>query len=188
VPGLPMRRVAASMGMLVSAAVLGGCEYADAGPLAGASPAALPSGSGAVPASPGAQEEAHPRRLIADVEAQLGPETDRQVISVLGGMGSTGSHLMGIVPDHGMYVIRAACSPGAEAKLTVSQGSVQVLTVEFPCSGPHESTLKLWAGPVSATLAPTGPGESSVAAMRLEKAPATPTAGPLTTAGENSSP
>jgi hypothetical protein len=99
VPGLAMRRVAASMGMLVSTAVLGGCEYADADPMAGASPATLPSGSGAVPAIPGAQEEARPRRLIADLEAQLGPETDRQVISVLGGMGSTGSHLMGIVPD-----------------------------------------------------------------------------------------
>ncbi|RAX44500.1 hypothetical protein DQ354_15345 [Arthrobacter sp. AQ5-06] len=123
------------------------------------------------------------------MEAQLGPETDRRVASMLGGMGNTGSSLMGLVPDHGPYLIRATCSPspGPAAKLTVSQGGVQFLDLEVPCGDPFESTVQLTAGRVTATLSPTSGGES-VAALRIERAPAEPPASPTPAAPASSSP
>lgn len=184
------RGAAATACMLVAAFGLSACEYADAEPLPGASTAALPPVPGDGPASPSAQEQARQLELIAEVEAQLGPETDRRVASMLGGMGNTGSSLMGLVPDHGSYLIRAACSPGPgpAAKLTVSQGSVQLLDLEVPCGDPFESTLQLTAGRVTATLSPTSRGESSVAALRIETAPAEPPASPAPAAPASSSP
>ncbi|MCO4254616.1 hypothetical protein [Pseudarthrobacter cellobiosi] len=184
------RGAAAAACMLVAAFGLSACEYADSEPLPGASTAALPPVPGDGPGSPSAQEEARQLELIAEVEAQLGPETDRRVASTLGGMGNTGSSLMGLVPDHGSYLIRVACSPslGPAAKLTVSQGSVQLLDLQVLCGDPFESTVQLTAGRVTATLAPTSGGESSVAALRIEKAPAGPLAGPAPVAPASSSP
>ncbi|QHK20369.1 hypothetical protein GU243_12165 [Pseudarthrobacter psychrotolerans] len=172
--------VAAAACMLVAACGLSACEYADAEPLPGASTAALQSVPGDGPAGPSAQEQARQLELIAEVEAQLGPESDRRVASMLGGIGISGASLMGQVPDHGSYLIRAACSPGRgpgpgpgpAAILTVSQGSGQLLDLEVPCGDPFESTLQLGAGRVTVTLSPTSRGESSVAALRIETVPA----------------
>lgn len=184
------RGAAAAAGMLVAAFGLSACEYADAEPLPGASTAALPPVPGDGPASPSAEEEARQLELIAEVEAQLGPESDRRVASMLGGMGNTGSSLMGLVRDHGSYLIRAACSPspGPAAKLTVAQGSVQLLELDVPCGDPFEATLQLTAGRVTATLSPTSRGESSVAALRIETAPAEPPGSPTPAAPASSSP
>jgi hypothetical protein len=172
------RGTAAVVCILMAAFGLSGCEYADAEPRTGASAAAPQSVPGDGPAGPSAQEQARQLELIAAVEAQLGPESDRRVASMLGGMGNTGSSLMGLVPDHGSYLIRAACSPGPAAKLTVSQDSVQLLDLEILCGDPFESTLQLSAGRVTATLSPTSRGESSVAALRIETVPAEPPASP----------
>lgn len=185
------RGAAAAACMLVTACGLSACEYADGEPLPGASTAALQSVPGDGPAGPSAQEQARQLELIAEVEAQLGPESDRRVASMLGGMGNSGASLMGLVPDHGSYLIRAACSPGRgtgpAATLAVSQGSGQLLDLEVPCGDPFESTLQLGAGRVTVTLSPTSRGESLVAALRIETAPAEVPAGP-TPAAPSSSP
>ena len=137
---------------------------------------------------PARQEQARQLELIADVEAQLGPESDRRVASMLGGMGNSGLSMMGLVPDSGSYLLRAACSPGPAAKLTVWQGGVQLLDLEVPCGIPFESTLRLTPGRVTATLSATSRGESSVAAVRIETAPAELLASPTTAAPADSSP
>jgi hypothetical protein len=184
------RGAAAAAWVLVAAFGLSACEYADAEPLPGEIPTALQSVPDGRPDGPSAQEQARQLELIAEVEAQLGPESDRRVASMLGGMGNTGSSVMGLVPDHGSYLIRAACSPspGPAAKLTVAQGSVQLLDLEVPCGVPFESTLQLTAGRVTATMSPTSRGESSVAAVRIETAPAEPLASPTPAAPANISP
>ncbi|MET3174244.1 UNVERIFIED_ORG: hypothetical protein ABIB52_002094 [Arthrobacter sp. UYCu721] len=69
---------AAAACTLLAAFGLSACEYADSEPLPGASTAALPQVPGDGPAGPSAQEEARQLERIADVEAQLGPETDRR--------------------------------------------------------------------------------------------------------------
>ncbi len=182
------RGAAAAAWVLVATFGLSACEYADAEPLPGEIPTALQSLPGGRPDGPSAQEQTRQLEQIAEVEAQLGPESDRRVASMLGGMGNTGSSVMGLVPDHGSYLIRAACSPGPAAKLTVSQGSVQLLDLEVPCGVPFESTLQLTAGQVTATMSPTSRGESSVAAVRIDTAPAELLASPTTAAPADSSP
>jgi len=105
------RGAAAAVWVLVAAFGLSACEYADAEPLPGEIPTALQSVPDGRPDGPSAQEQARQLELIAEVEAQLGPESDRRVASMLGGMGNTCSSVMGLVPDHGSYLIPGSLQP-----------------------------------------------------------------------------
>lgn len=171
-----IQRLAAGVAVLLVTVVLAGCEYADTDTPAGAGAASPRSMPDSRPFSPSAGDLSRERLNVAAVEAQLGPESDRRVISMLGGMDSQGSTLLGLVPDRGAYLIRAACSRGPAARLTVSQDGTQLVDLNISCGTPHQSTVELAAGRVSAMLAPTAEGQSSVAGMRLE----TMSAGPAT--------
>lgn len=171
---IPTWQVAVALGVLLSAAVLTGCEYADLQEPAVSSTPPAPSEPGNGDASPSAEDLARQREMTAEVEAQLGHESALRVISMTGGMGRSGTSLMGLVPGPGLYLIRVACSTGPSATLTVAQAGSRLFEADMVCGAPRDVTLELTAGEVSATLKPKGRGEPAVAAMRLEKSPATP--------------
>jgi hypothetical protein len=129
--------------------------------------------TGPLPDVRDSQEEARERELIADVEGQLGPESENRVASSLGGMREgSGTTVMGTAPESGTYLVRAACSPGPSAELSVRQaGAAPVVRLHVACGNPREVVLELQAGPVSATLQPLGHAGLSVGAVRLETVP-----------------
>jgi hypothetical protein len=117
--------------------------------------------------------------MIADVEAQLGPETENRLFSALGGMrGGSGTGMTGTVPEDDTYLIRAACSTALGAELIVSQAGAQVLKLSVACGVPREALVDLRSGPVSASLEQLGPAGRSMGALRLEKTHLAPVATP----------
>jgi hypothetical protein len=161
-----------AFGLLLGAAGLGGCEYVDAGPSSSGSPGPQSPVTDPPPDVRDPQEEARVRELIADVEAQLGPESENRVVSSMGGMRQgAGTTVMGTAPDSGTYLVRAACSPGPSAELNVHQAGAPVVRLHVACGNPRETVLELQPGPVSASLEPLGHEGLSVGAVRLETVP-----------------
>jgi hypothetical protein len=107
------------------------------------------------------------------VEAQLGEERETRLFSALGGMKKDGTlGMAGIVAAGDTYLVRAACSSGQGAELSVSQAGSSVLRLHVACGVPRETLVDLRSGPFSAALRELGSAERSVGAVRLEKAPA----------------
>lgn len=162
-----VRRGTVALSLLLVAAGLAGCEYGDQDPVS--SPAGIQSG-GTVPVdkTASAEEQARQRDLIAEVEGILGPESEDRVVSSLGGMrNAAGTTVMGTMPDRGKYLIRAACSSGPGATLTIRQAGAERLRLAIACGIASETTLELDAGPVTAALEPSHHGLSA-GAVRIE--------------------
>lgn len=151
-----VRRVNVAMGALIAVAMLGGCEYADTDPVPGASSSAAP-----VPSLTGISEEEAARQseLMAEVDSLMGPQPDIHFFGVAGGMqGGSGISSTGLLPDAGSYPVRAACTGGQSAVLTIRQNGAVLLTQEISCGTPYNAVVQLGPGEVSATLEPTDHG------------------------------
>lgn len=155
--GPALAGVKVAMGALLAVAMLGGCEYADTDPVPDASTSAAPS----IPPLTGISEEEAVRQseVMAEVDALMGPQPDMHFFGVGGGMrGGSGISSTGLVPDAGNYPVRAACTGGHSAVLTIRQHGAVLLTQEISCGTPYNAVVQLGAGEVSAALEPTDHG------------------------------
>jgi hypothetical protein len=153
-------------GVLLAAASLAGCEYADAERRPARSSAAVQS------APPGstmsAEEAARQADLIAEVETLMGPPGGVVSLGATGGMrGGQGIETSGRLPDAGTYALRAACTDGPGAILTVRQNGAVLVSHRIECGAPYDAVLELASGQVSATLASIGHGGRVAGAVRF---------------------
>jgi hypothetical protein len=153
------RRLAVAGGMLLAAASLGGCEYPEAGPQPGGSTTALRPApdSAAAPGTISAEEAARQAERIAEVESLMGPPGGVVSLGATGGMrGGQGINTSGRLPDAGRYALRAACTDGTGAILTVRQHDALLVSQRIDCGTPYDAVVDLAFGQVSAGLEPLG--------------------------------
>ena len=176
---------AALLLLVVAAAGLAGCEYADgaASPLPVSGPASPPPVSG--PASPAPslapardrEIAAAGTRNLALLDAVLGAP-DGMLFGGMGGIGDTSSGgfmASGTVSRAGQYNVTAACVGAADAQLSVSQNARAggtLLELSIGCGGAVEALVDLEAGQVSAHLvryggSVPGPWTGAVAGIRV---------------------
>jgi hypothetical protein len=62
----------------------------------------------------------------------------------------------GLLPDAGAYALRAVCTDGPGALLTVRQHDAPLVSQPIDCGAPYDAVLELAAGQVSAGLEPLG--------------------------------
>jgi hypothetical protein len=143
--------------MLLAAASLGGCEYAEAGPQPGGSTTALRPAPDSAAGTISAEEAARQTELIAEVESLMGPPGGVVSLGATGGMrGGQGINTSGLLPDAGTYALRAACTDGPGAILTVRQHGALLLSQRIVCGTPYDAVVDLAPGQVSAGLEPLG--------------------------------
>ena len=160
------RRLAVATGVLLAAATLSGCEYADIDPQPGASTAALPPAPAPQTISPG--EVQRQAELMAEVESLMGVPADASFFGVMGGMrDGDGISSSGLLREAGTYPVRAVCTDGPGAVLTVSQDSGVLLTQKISCGTPYNAVVDLASGTVSAALKPIGKAGPTGGAVRF---------------------
>jgi hypothetical protein len=90
-------------------------------------------------------------------------------------LGGQGINTSGLLPDAGTYALRAACTDGPGAILTVRQHDALLVSQRIDCGAPYDTVLELSPGQVSAALDSLGGGGRVGAAVRF--------AGPLPQGG-----
>jgi hypothetical protein len=66
--------------------------------------------------------------------------------------GGQGINTSGLLPDAGTYALRAACTDGPGALLTVRQHDALLVSQRIDCGAPYDAVLELASGQVSAAL------------------------------------
>lgn len=156
--------------MLVTAAALGGCEYAEVEPQPGGSTAPVPSAPPLETTSP--EEAARQADLIEEVEALMGPPSEEPLLGVTGGMHKgAGLSTSGLLRRAGTYSVRAVCTGESRAVLKVRQDGDVVLSERVHCGAPYDAEVDLGSGQVSATLEPRGSGGTVGGGVRFEREP-----------------
>ncbi|MEO8283355.1 MAG: hypothetical protein ABI568_08115 [Pseudarthrobacter sp.] len=151
------RRLVVAGGVCLAAASLGGCEYADAGPQPGGSTAAPAPAPVPVPNTISPEEAARQAELIAEVESLMGPPDEFLSLGVTGGMlGGEAISSSGFLRDSGAYALRAACTDGPGAMLTVRQNGALLVSQRIDCGAPYDAVLELASGEVAAALEAIG--------------------------------
>lgn len=149
------RRLAVAAGVPFAAALLAGCEYADAEPRPAGSSAALQSAP--VSSTMSADEAASQAGLMTEVETLMGPPDGVVFLGAAGGMGGgQGIEASGLLPEAGTYALRAVCTDGPGAIVTVRQHGALLVSQSIDCGTPYDAVLELASGRVSAALEPTG--------------------------------
>jgi hypothetical protein len=116
-----------------------------------------------------ADEAARQAELIAEVENLMGAPAGVVPLGATGGMrGGQGITTSGMLPQAGTYALRAACTDGPSAVLTVRQNGTVLVSQRIACGSPYDAVLELAAGQVSAALEPFGGvGRMGGAAVRF---------------------
>jgi hypothetical protein len=152
--------------MLLAAASLAGCEYADGEPRPAGSSGALPSAPAASTMS--AEEAARQAEVIAEVESLMGEPGGVVSLGATGGMrAGQGINTSGLLPDTGTYAVRAVCADGPGAILTVRQHGAEILSRQIECGTPYDAVVELASGQVSAALEPIGEAGQVGGAVRF---------------------
>jgi hypothetical protein len=124
-----------------------------------------------LPLPPGtisAEEAARQAELIAEVESLMGPPGGVVSLGATGGMrGGQGINTSGRLPDAGRYALRAACTDGPGAILTVRQHDALLVSQRIDCGAPYDAVLELASGQVSAALESIGNEERMGGAVRF---------------------
>jgi hypothetical protein len=142
-------------GVVLAAAVLGGCEYADGEPLPGPGTASLPQA--AAPRTISAEEAERQAELMAEVESLMDLPVDVSVLGVTGEMrDGAGINSSGLLREAGTYQVRAVCTSGPGAVVTVRQHGALLLSQRITCGTPYDAVVDLASGQVSAGLEPIG--------------------------------
>lgn len=153
-------------GMLLAAVSLGACEYEDAEPQPGGSTAALPSAP--ADSTMDAGEAARQAELMAEVESLMGEPEGVVSLGAMGGLrDGRGITTGGLLRDTGTYTVRALCTTGPGATVTVRQHGELLLSQRIECGAPHDTVLDLTAGEVSAALDPIGDAGPAGGAVRF---------------------
>jgi hypothetical protein len=87
----------------------------------------------------------------------MGPPGGVVSLGATGGMqGGQGINTSGLLPDAGTYALRAACTDGPGAILTVRQHDALLVSQRIDCGAPYDAVVDLAPGQVSAGLEPLG--------------------------------
>lgn len=138
---------------VLAATSLGGCEYSDGEPRPAGSSAAQPLDSFTM----SAEQDARQAQVIAEVESLMGEPGGLVILGATGRLRTgEGVNTSGLVQDTGTYEVRAVCSDGPGAILTIRQHGAEILSQRIECGTPYDAVVDLASGQVSAALDLTG--------------------------------